>query len=352
MTGLSIGSPSCDAAIDSALRILFITSQWPTPAHPANSPFVKREVASLRQIGLQVDVFHYQGGWSPLAYARATRQFHQQMRNQEYDLVHIRFGQCGIVALTQRKVPTVVRFGGSDLLGWRDENGREPLASKLLRAVSRTVARRATEVIIVSESMASQLPRRRYHVIPSGVDLEQFRPMGPAAARGQLGLPAHRKLVLFAANPERRVKRFDLAQAAMAHLDPALDAELVVTANVANEQMPLYMGACDVLLLTSDHEGSPNVVKEALACNLPVVSVDVGDVRERLNGLPGCAVCEDRRPQTIAAALKVSLTLPARPSLRDSVRHLETGQVTQQVVDVYACALANGVRESVGHSSP
>jgi glycosyltransferase involved in cell wall biosynthesis len=312
---------------------------------------VKREVESLRQIGLQVDVFHYQGGWSPVAYARATAQFHRQLRNQAYDLVHIRFGQCGIVALTQRRLPIVVRFGGSDLLGWRDEDGHEPIASKLLRAVSRTVARRATEVIIVSESMASQLPERRYHVIPSGIDLEQFRPINPAAARAQLGLPAHRKLILFAANPERRVKRFDVAQAAMALLDPALDAELVVAANVGHEQMPLYMSACDVLLLTSDHEGSPNVVKEALACNLPVVSVDVGDVRERLDGLPGCYICADRRPQTIAAALAESLSLPARPLLRDSVCHLETTRLAKQVAEVYVCALTDGERQPITHAS-
>ncbi len=331
------------------MRILFITSQWPTPAHPAHSPFVKAEVESLRQIGLQVDVFHYQGGWSPVAYSRAAAQFHRQLRSREYDLVHIRFGQCGIVALTQRRLPIVVRFGGSDLLGWRAEDGHEPFASKLLRAVSRMVARRATEVIIVSESMASHLPKRRYHVIPSGIDLEKFSPMNPGTAREQLDLPAHRKLVLFAANPERRVKRFDLAQAAMTHLDPALDAELVVTANVTHEQMPLYMNACDVLLLTSDHEGSPNVVKEALACNLPVVSVDVGDVRERLNGLPGCHICVDRQPQTIAAALAASLALLTRPNLRDSVCHLESLRLAGEVAEVYAVALAGGAREPISY---
>jgi len=308
-------------------------------------------VESLRQIGLQVDVFHYQGGWSPVAYARAAARFHQQLRHQKYDLVHIRFGQCGIVALTQRRLPIVAHFGGTDLLGWRPENGHESFASKLLRTISRVVARRATEVIIVSESLASHLPIRRYHVIPSGINLDRFKPIDPASAREQLGLPAQRKLVLFAANPERREKRFDLAQAAMARLDPALDAELVVTANMAHWQMPLYMSACNVLLMTSDHEGSPNVVKEALACNLPVVSVDVGDIQQRLNGLPGCHICTDRQPQTIAAALTESLNLPSRPLLRDSVRHLGIVLVAEQLAKVYASALAGGAYKPIVHQS-
>ncbi len=330
------------------LHILFVTSQWPSAENPGLAPFVKREVESLRRAGALVDVFHYSGGWTPVGYARAIARFRRQLQQADYDLVQVRFGQCGLIALSQRRLPVVVRFGGSDLLGWRDTAGREPLASKVLRTVSRFVAHRATQVIIVSEGMAPHLPPRPYHVIPSGVDLAVFRPGNAAEARQQLKLPAEeRKLVLFAANPRNVIKRYELAQAAVALLPETLPAELVVAHGVPHEQMPLYMQACDALVLTSEHEGSPNVVKEALACNLPVVSVDVGDVRERIGRLPGCVLCTDEQPQTIAAGLAQVLQAVRPAGLREAVLPLDSELLAQRMIAIYQETIAAQHRRAV-----
>src|SRR5207302_2384469 len=105
-----------------------------------------------------------------------------------------------------------------------------------------------------------------------------------------------RRLILFAASPKNPVKRYPLAESAVARLDRRYRAELVVAAGIAPDKMPLYMNACDALLVTSTHEGSPNVVKEALACNLPVVSADVGDVADRISKIEGCALCDSDDP--------------------------------------------------------
>jgi glycosyltransferase involved in cell wall biosynthesis len=171
------------------------------------------------------------------------------------------------------------------------------------------------------------------------LDLEMFSPQDKRAARAALSLPENRRLVLFGGNPTVPRKRFSLAQEAIALLNGQPDVELVVPRGVPHRQIPLYMNACDALVLASLHEGSPNVVKEALACNLPVVSVDVGDARERIGSLPGCVVCQDDRPETIAAALTEVLNQKTPFNGRDAVKDLDELLLTPKVIDVYRRAM-------------
>ena len=115
---------------------------------------------------------------------------------------------------------------------------------------------------------------------------------------------------------------------------------LVVGWRVPHTDIPLYMSACDALVFTSMQEGSPNVVKEALACNLPVVSVPVGDVETRLKGVEGCELCSDDDPETIAAALHRVLARGGRTNGRETVLELDENNITQQVISLYQTVLA------------
>jgi len=177
------------------------------------------------------------------------------------------------------------------------------------------------------------------HVVPSGIDFDLFRPVPRAEARVRLGLPADERLVLFVGNPHLPRKRFPLAQQAVEILSRTLPVRFVLGWGVPHAEMPYYMGACDALVFTSRQEGSPNAVKEALACNLPIVSVAVGDVVERLHGVAGCEVCADDRPETIAAALARVLARGGRIAGREAVRHLDERLITQQVLAIYRAAL-------------
>jgi glycosyltransferase involved in cell wall biosynthesis len=318
-----------------------LTSVWPTPEHPELAPFVVRQVQSLRKQGVDVKVFPVNGRKSPKRYFRAWIEVRALLARGAYDLVHAQWAQSAVPSLPAT-VPLVVTFRGSDVEGIVNAGQRYTVSGWALRQIARTVARAADEAILVAASLARLLPRREYHVIPSGLDLNLFRPCPQSEARARLGLAPERRYIFFAAAPHNPVKRYRLARSAVERLDARYNAELIVAGTVAPDLMPLYMNACDAMLLTSSHEGSPNVVKEALACNLPVVSTDVGDVGERIKNVEGCVLCQSDDPQALAAALEGVLERKQRIAGRAAVEDLSESLLTRKVIAVYERALSNG----------
>jgi teichuronic acid biosynthesis glycosyltransferase TuaC len=182
--------------------------------------------------------------------------------------------------------------------------------------------------------------------LPGGLDLERFRPYEQAerlAARKELRFCPDDRVVLFAGLKEQPCKRLPLAEQAVQKTgDPRI--RLVVPSGVPHAHMPVLMNAADVLLVTSVHEGSPTMVKEALACNLPVVSVDVGDVRERLCGVPGCDVTTGSSADELALALVRVLSRNDRIEGRQRVRELSERDVARRLVLIYRNLLARKPR--------
>lgn len=322
------------------VRVLMVTSDWPTPDRPRTTNFIKRQAEFLQAAGADVDVLHFPGAQKPLNYLAAWRAVRRRLAAGRYDLVHAQFGQSGLVALPKR-VPLVVTFRGSDLLGVvSDATGRQSWRGRVLQRLSRMVARRADAVIVVSEHMKAQLPAGvAATVIPSGLDLQLFHPIPRDEARRRLGWAPDRRVVLFVGRPFQARKRHALARDAVALLNRVQPTDLVVAWGVPHVEMPVYMSAADVLVCTSMQEGSPNVVKEALACNLPVVSVAVGDVALRLKGVDGCELCADDRPETIAAALDRVLRRGQRVDGHDAVQPLNEALLTEQVLSIYRSVL-------------
>jgi glycosyltransferase involved in cell wall biosynthesis len=239
-----------------------------------------------------------------------------------------------------KSVPLVVTFRGDDLEGIIGEHGRYTASGWLLRAISRVVARRADATIVVSEHMKRYLPSSvPAHVMPSGIDLELFRPQPRDEVRGRLGLPLEQRLVLFVGNPQLARKRHGLAEAAVDRIGRHLPAQLLVGWEMTHRQIADLMNACDALIVTSMQEGSPNSVKEALACNLPVVSVPVGDVASRLAGIEGCELCPDDNVETLAAALARVLGRGIRIDGRSAVLQLDERLLTQRLIGIYRSIL-------------
>jgi teichuronic acid biosynthesis glycosyltransferase TuaC len=322
------------------IRVLMITSDWPFPGPDATTHFIKRQADFLQSAGAAVEVFFFRGHKNPFRYLWHWTRLRRTVARQRYDLIHAQFGQSGLLALPSR-LPLVVTFRGSDLQGIiSDHTGRRTVSGRVGQWCSRLVARQADAVVVVSEHMKRFLPRGvDAAVLPSGLDLALFRPIPQADARRRLGLPDDRRLVVFAGRPTQARKRFALAQRTLAVLNRSVPADLHVVWGVPHEEVPLHLSAGDALLFTSLQEGSPNVVKEALACNLPVVSVPVADVGERLQGVSNSEVCEDDRPEALAAALERVLARRQRSNGREAVVSLDERLLTTKLLEIYRSVL-------------
>jgi teichuronic acid biosynthesis glycosyltransferase TuaC len=340
MTSAFASEKTAEPAAPKSFKVLFITSQWPTPEDPSKSPFVEREVRALREAGVEVDVLPYDGGWSPGRYLRVIREMRRRIKHNKYDLIHAYFGQCGLVARAQFKLPVVVTYGGSDVHGSPAFKGFNRYKHYVLIAIGRLMSLLVNQVIVVSANLGELLPRKDYHVITIALDLDLFKPMDKTEARKQLGLTQDHKLALFVAiNPQNPRKRIDLALEACRIASETRKIELIAAGKRPPEEIPVYMSACDVLLMTSTHEGSPNVVREALACNLPVVSTDVGDVRQRIGHLPQCAVVASDDPKELAEELLRVLGEKATAPLRNEVLDQDYHLIGSKVVQVYELAV-------------
>jgi glycosyltransferase involved in cell wall biosynthesis len=205
----------------------------------------------------------------------------------------------------------------------------------VLNAITRWAARKADAVVLVSERLAPALPDTKYEVIPVGIDLEMFKPQSREESRAALGWDPEDVVVLFGGDPSRPVKRYSLAKEAVERLPAQCDAKLVTMVGQMRSVVALYLNAADVLLLTSKHESGPTIVKEAVACGLPVVSVDVGDVREVIGGLSGCVVCEDDRVETITRGLTAVLDERRRIDGRPVAQQLDQRRLARRQVEVY-----------------
>lgn len=325
-----------------AINVLMVTSEWPTSTAFKEGSFIKRQAEFLKRGGITLDVFHFRGAKSPIRYLTAWMKLQAKLRTGNYDLVHAQFGQAGLLAFP-RRIPLIVTLRGDDLQGIVGNNGRITAKGRLLMALTRWVASRSEGVIVVSRRMFKYLPSKvRPVVIPSGLDLELFRPLDYRTARIKLGWPADEKVVLFVGNPALYGKNFRLAEEVINILRTEVPVELRVVWDVPHLDVPLLMSGADALLFTSLQEGSPNAVKEALACNLPVVSVPVGDVVERCAGLSNCVVTSGWNAADLARGLKHVWSLPRTDEPRRSVQNLDESVLTAKVVEYYQSILAEG----------
>jgi len=312
-----------------------VTGQLPSLARPASGVFMARQFESLKRAGIKVKTVEITGP-KVLKYPLSIRHLSKHLLSA--DLVHAHYGYSGWVARSQGRKPVVVSFMGSDLLGTQDTTGRPTLLSRLVVQINRAFARTVDAVIVKSAEMAKVVAPVKAHIIPNGVDLQTFQPMEPALARRELGWSEERHYVLFPASPNRTGKNYPLAQAAVMQATKRLPdpIELVALSGVPHERVPVYMNACDALLMTSFSEGSPNVVKEAMGCNLPVVSVPVGDVPELLSGIEGGAI-RPWQAEALAEALVAVLKSKQRSAGRDTLlrKRLDLESVAMQIKGVY-----------------
>lgn len=307
-----------------SLRVLAVTNTYPAAGRPADTPQIRDQLEELERRGVQVDLVYINRYQGITEYARAAWViFLLSFQKHKYDLVHAFYGHCGLLARLQVRYPIVVTFLGSDLLHPRDG------------AIGKAAARLADGVIVQSEEMKQISKREDACIIPFGLNPVFFSTGPVEQVRDELGLPLDEKLVLFPWNPARPVKRFDLVQDAIQLVQQRYaGVRLLPVFNLPHETVAKYMRACDVMALASEHEGSPMALREAMACNLPIVSVDVGDVRHLIGNTEGCYICK-REPPDIAAKLILALERGARTNGAQVVRQFDTAWGVDQVLLLY-----------------
>jgi glycosyltransferase involved in cell wall biosynthesis len=324
---------------------LFVTNAWRTADQPWRGIFVARQRDGLVETGVQVDVLPIDGSVRRSDYLRAAgRLLRMNLRSPAYDVVHAHSGHCGVIAVLQLRSPVVMSYMGYDLDG--DWEGPPTVRTRAATSVFRQLSLVLGATIAKSARGRARLPRpalARNYLLPNGVDLRTFAPIAREEARRQLGWAHERPVVLFAADPTRYTKRFELAAAAVEVARQSYpELELATADRVPPSQMPVLMNAADALLLTSRTEGSPNAVKEAMACTMPIVSVDVGDVREIVAGTRHCHVCPADAPALADALCAVVAALPERSDGRSRIKHLALERTSRRLVEIYVHASERG----------
>lgn len=325
-------------------RVLHVTNMWPDELRPHYGSFIASQARSLPAAGVAVDLVYVRGFLGSRAYLKALMELPRRSRRRPYDLVHIHYGHTLAAGIGVTRRPLVVSFCGEDLLGAPRQNGIT-LKSRIEVSVFRRLAALATVTITKSREMEEALPARlrpRNHVLPNGVDLEMFAPRSRREARARLGWGEEERVMLFLGNPDDPRKNIILARDAAEAIcseDPA--ARLHVAWEVAPEEVPVLMNAADCLLFPSKSEGSPNAIKEAMACALPIVASPVGDIAERLEGVDGCFVRE-RTPEAFAGALRQALRVGRAPAARAAVERLGLDAVAGRLVEIYDDAKRRG----------
>ncbi len=295
--------------------------------HGRVAPFVAEQAEALRQVGCDVELFKVEGHGAS-GYLRNLHRLKDAIRQFQPDVLHAHYGLCGLLCTLQHRVPVVVTYHGSDINDSR------------VLPLSRMAMRRAAHNIFVSERTKeiavrhSSSVNKRSTVIPCGINLDDFPIVDRIEARQRMGLQPDGRYVLFAGAFDNAVKNATLAKAACALLP---DVSLLELKGYKRNEVAMLMNAVDALLMTSHSEGSPQVIKEALACGCPIVSVDVGDVAEMIGNTEAGIICANT-PDALSAALKPILDTPRRTNGRSMVtgKRLDNSAVAQRLIKLYS----------------
>ncbi len=317
------------------LRVLMVTGMYPTAQKPHDCTFIKTQVDSLIAEGVEVEVIHPRRGPLPIRYISAAIQVFLKTLTGSFDVVNGHYAHWCLIARLQWTTPVVASFLGGDLLGELYTKGGLSKRAILFRHVSRWMCYWADAVIVKTEEMKKAAPGNKVCVIPNGVDFTLFHPIPRAEARAALGWDQDCYYVLFGNNPNEYRKNFPLAQATIERLHArGVAAELVVASGLPQTTVMQYINASNALLLPSMYEGSPNIVKETMACNVPVVATDVGDVVQLLGHTNGCVVCS-ADPDALAEGLEKALQHAEPTTGRSDIAHLEASVVANQVIALF-----------------
>ena len=290
------------------------------------APFITDQVEALQKAGVVCDYFTVEGK-GVKGYLRNYTPMMRKIREFQPDIIHAHYGLSGLLANLQRKVPVVTTYHGSDI--------NNP---KVLRYSKVSIILSAWNIFVSDKNIQLAGVKEKFSLIPCGVDTDIFRPIERKPVREKLEFRESDRIVLFAGAFDNPVKNPELAKEALAKVP---DARLMEMKGYSRVQVAELMNAADVCLMTSHSEGSPQFIKEAMACGCPIVSVDVGDVAEILEGVEGCRIA-DKNATDVAQKIEQVLIENKRTNGREKLikMRLDSESVAQKIITIYNEVLA------------
>lgn len=264
------------------MRVLVVMNFGADPDTPQRGRWVVDQVAALRELGLDVELFTFQPGKDQ--YLPATRRIRRLLKREKFDLVHAHYGLAGWCAALAGAKPLVVTFHGTDVR----HRVVGPMSWALTRRIDLIAG--ASKALFEREAGRPGLPLSpgRNAVLPCGTDLSRFERIERVQAKVRLGLDPAARYLFFPADPARPEKRAERARE-VARLS---GAELLTGGSIPPDEMALWINAAHAVLITSEYEGFGLACLESLACNVPVISTPVGIAPHALKNLPGTLSAE------------------------------------------------------------
>ena len=307
------------------MRVLTVTTGNILPI----SAFITDHIEKLEERSIATDCFLVKGK-GIRGYLKNLSLLKNKIRSFQPDLIHAHYGLSGLLSTLQNDVPVVTTFHGSDIN-----------LSKI-RPFSYLAYLRADASIFVSRDLAATIRARKYHYIPCGVDFDLFKPLSRSETREYFGMDPDRKYILFSSHFDNGVKNYALAEESIGLLeDPGI--HVLELKGYDRKEVAMLMNAANLCLMTSKSEGSPQFIKEAMACGTPIVSTDVGDVREMIEKTDGCYVT-DSNPNSIARSIKNALQFTGKTHGREDIRSMDSETITDQIIEVYNTILRRDLR--------
>ncbi len=288
---------------------------------------VKKQAESLINQSIDID-FYLIKGKGISGYLKNIKAIRKIYKTNHYNIIHAHYSLSAFAATLTGAKPLVVSLMGSD--------GQKSGWQKWL--IKKYSAKRWKTTIAKSPDLVKKTGIKQFKIIPNGVDLDSFYPASKQEAKQKLGLETNIRYLFFAANPKRYEKNFVLAQTAFESLN-LKNSELLSMTDIPHNEVFLWMNAADVILLTSLWEGSPNVIKEAMACNCPVVATDVGDIKLMFGNEPGHFLT-DFNPENVAKKIQKALEFSEKHSKTNGRKRivelgLDSETIAGRIVNIY-----------------
>ena len=267
-----------------------------TSKNPSSGVFMFDLYNQCKQLGMDVSLYHISPSFNPVKLFRQIVRLRRDLKS--FDIIHAQYGSATGFVSTFARGCKILSLRGSDLFKTPAITLAERIHISIGNLLTKLAIRRSDKIVVMSNNMKARVkqisPNKQVDVVPDGINLDVFKPSSVKSYNNTFR-------VLFSSVAEYNpVKRYNLAKAAFDIFNKKVpDSELVIMTGVAHNKVCEFVNRVDVILLTSTHEGWPNIIKEGLACNIPFVSTNVSDLKQIADDSNCCFVCNDN-PQELA----------------------------------------------------